>query len=138
MIPKARNPVGRPRIHPRHPPVVTPTRRSTVTDDDIEEIDEWNNERKREREFVNGQYEDRLAWSKKSTANVLSTSYQRNSPRMNHFVRGQPTNNKMVASPATNYSSVVPRQKMPNVRNRGKKKKQNENCLVNDRLFVFL
>ena len=118
MIPKARNPVGRPRIHPRHPPVVTPTRRSTVTDDDIEEIDEWNNERKRDREFVNGQYEDRLAWSKKSTANVLSSSYQRNPPpRMNHFVRGQ-TNNKIVAPP-TNFSPVVPRQKLPNVRNRG-------------------
>lgn len=83
MPSKPRNPVGRPRIHPRYP-VQTLNRRSTYMDndpDEIEELDEIDRDDPvRDRDWVNRQQDDRLPWSKRtnSTVNNYSSSpYQR-------------------------------------------------------------
>lgn len=155
MMVKPRNPVGRPRIHPRLPPpsssaaaaasvpstTTNTARRSTVTDDDIEEIDQWSNDRKRERDFPNGQTDDRLAWSKKSTA-TLSSTYSRNN-RMNHhepmgrsnqFIRGQNSlDSTRKAMPSVNTYSTVSRSKFGTVRTRGKSTENND--LIIDSIF---
>ena len=71
---KVRNPVGRPRIHPRHPPASTSTiahRSSNLDDDDIDEFDDWSvkmSNRKPDREWTNGHQDHRLSWSKKTTS----------------------------------------------------------------------
>lgn len=87
MPAKPRNPVGRPRIHPRYP-IPTPARRTTYIDndpDEIEEVEEIDRDDPvRDRDWVNRQQDDRLPWSKRtnSTVNNYSPSsmpYQRNS-----------------------------------------------------------
>lgn len=85
MPQKPRNPVGRPRIHPRYP-IPTPTRRSTYIDNDPDEIEEMDeidrDDPVRDRDWVNRQQDDRLPWSKRtnSTVNNYSSSmYQRTS-----------------------------------------------------------
>ena len=78
MTPKVRNPVGRPRIHPRHPPNSTSTHRSNNMDDDVEEFDDWNvdkRDRKSDGAWTNGHQDQRLSWSKKTT----STNYNHSS-----------------------------------------------------------
>ncbi|CAF2139692.1 unnamed protein product, partial [Rotaria magnacalcarata] len=93
---KPRNPVGRPRIHPRYPPSQTSPalppssqlRRSTYVDDDAEELedlDDWNadetdrDDTVRDRDWINRQQDDRLPWSKRPnpTVNTYSSAYQR-------------------------------------------------------------
>ena len=94
-MPKPRNPVGRPRIHPRYPTPAKPAasaasasaapRRPAYADDDIEELDDWNSDEVdrddtvRDRDWVNRQQDDRLPWSKRnhSTVNNYSSGYQR-------------------------------------------------------------
>ncbi|CAF2778923.1 unnamed protein product [Rotaria sp. Silwood2] len=93
---KPRNPVGRPRIHPRYPPNTQPQpsqppppiRRSTYIDDDpdeLEDLNDWNldeadqDDTTRDRDWINRQQDDRLPWSKRpnSTVNNYSPTYQR-------------------------------------------------------------
>ena len=66
MIMKPKNPVGRPRIHPRQPPLTSPqpaaqpvtaSRRSINTDDDFDESE--LHPRKRDREWINGHQDER-------------------------------------------------------------------------------
>ncbi|CAF3954181.1 unnamed protein product [Rotaria magnacalcarata] len=101
--PKPRNPVGRPRIHPREPSSTTATvstpmnnsiarrsnYRSNYVEDDpneFEEYDDWNagdydhDDTTRDRDWLNRQQDDRLPWSKRnnSTINNYSSNYQRN------------------------------------------------------------
>ncbi|CAF1210762.1 unnamed protein product, partial [Adineta ricciae] len=90
IMPKPRNPVGRPRIHPRYPPAAPPvqSRRSTYAHDDADDLDDddWNldeadqDDTVRDRDWINRQQDDRLPWSKRpnSTANSYSSAYQRN------------------------------------------------------------
>ncbi|CAF4330733.1 unnamed protein product, partial [Adineta steineri] len=97
VTPKPRNPVGRPRIHPRYSPTSQSTpasqttatnRRSTYVNDDPDEfddLDEWNvdeidqDDTVRDRDWINRQQDDRLPWSKRSntTTNNYSLAYQR-------------------------------------------------------------
>jgi hypothetical protein len=109
ITPKPRNPVGRPRLHPRYPPTTTTTTPPTTTnnstarrsayranyvDDDPDELDdleEWNydepdqDDTVRDRDWVNRQQDDRLPWSKRnnSTINNYSTTYQRGGTNVN-------------------------------------------------------
>ena len=97
---KPRNPVGRPRLHPRYPPSTTttttnsstrrPAFRSNYADDadELDEFDDWNldeadqDDNIRDRDWVNRQQDDRLPWSKRTHSTVNnnhSSMYQRNS-----------------------------------------------------------
>ncbi|CAF3384500.1 unnamed protein product [Rotaria sp. Silwood1] len=111
IAPKPRNPVGRPRIHPREPPAPPPpptttsmtnstTRRSTYrtnyVDDDTneyDEYDEWNldefdhnDDTVRDRDWLNRQQDDRPPWSKRnnSTVNNYPSTYHRNNNNNNN------------------------------------------------------
>jgi hypothetical protein len=83
---KPRNPVGRPRIHPRYPPTTTSTpstRRSSYIDNDPDELEDFDeidqDDTVRDRDWINRQQDDRLPWSKRmnSTVNNYSSTYQR-------------------------------------------------------------
>ena len=104
LVQKPRNPVGRPRIHPRYPPnqasipssnstttstTTAANRRSTYIDDDPDELDDFDeidqDDTVRDRDWINRQQDDRLPWSKRPNSNVnnysssSSSSYQRTS-----------------------------------------------------------
>ena len=109
ITPKPRNPVGRPRLHPRYPPTnttTTPTattinstarRRTNYVDDDpdeLDDLDEWNSEEPdqddtvRDRDWVNRQQDDRLPWSKRNNSTVnnnYSSTYQRGGTNANAY-----------------------------------------------------
>jgi hypothetical protein len=95
---KPRNPVGRPRIHPRYPPTTNPTpptaHRSTYIDNDPDELEDFEeidqDDTVRDRDWINRQQDDRLPWSKRtnSTVNNYSSTYQRaTGPNMNRNIR---------------------------------------------------